>query len=181
MAKREKDWRAAPPGLRPVSARALKSVGDTLRPYLYGATVLDLFAGQGRFGRMALDEGARRATFVEKDRRTARELEDDVARYGESAIVACDDAFRALAAGGTYDICFADPPFASWDATFAAQLFAAVARCLKPGAIFLVKFPKRMVLSTTFSEFSFWKDSPFGESKLMYFRYGKSDDTREQS
>lgn len=161
-------------GMRPVGARALKSAIDSLRPWLAGSTVLDLFSGQGRFGTAALEEEAELVVFVEKDAKQAGEIKKTIARYGTRAEVRNQDAFSFLAAGSAkFDVIFADPPFASWDEPFTGKLAAAVAQVARNGSIFLVKHPTRVVASRTFPGFTHWKSSEFGESQLLYFIYGQ--------
>lgn len=166
-----------PKGMRPVGARALKSAIDTLRPWLAGATVLDLFSGQGRFGLSALEEGAELVVFVEKDARLAADLKKRTEKAADNRDVRAQDAFGFLAAEPRkFDIIFADPPFALWDETFARKLYAAVAQVANTGSIFLVKHPTRVVASRSFPGFTFWKSSEFGESRLLYFKYGQEID-----
>ena len=173
----------ANPQVRPVGARALKSAIDTLRPYLFGCEALDLFAGQGRFGGEALKEGATRVVFVEKDRGTAQALREAISKFSDRSDVQCKDALLYLEMARRqslhFDVVFADPPFPLWNTAFQLSLFGAVAACLSPGAIFLVKHKRRMVASVTFPGLSLWKDSLFGESRLIYYRYGESEAQRE--
>lgn len=156
--------------VRPITARALKSIMDTLRPWLSGAQALDLFAGHGRFGITALEEGAAHVDFVEKDRKNARLLSAELTRWKEKSTVHSEDVFSFLETEATYDIIFADPPFPIWNEEFTAKLFASVTPRLNPAAIFLVKCPKRMVISPPLGPLSFWKDSTFGESLFCYYR-----------
>ncbi len=169
---------------RPIGARALKSARDTLRPYLYGARVLDLFAGLGRFGIAALEEEAELVVFVEANPATAAELDRALRRYRDRARVRAQDVFAALAATPApderYGIVFADPPFPDWKPEFAARLLTAVCPWLDPDGIFLVKHPSRVVAFET-SEIAAhglrpWKSVPFGESRLSYWNAGSPAD-----
>ncbi len=161
-----------PESLRPVGARALKSAGDTLRPYLIGLRVLDLYAGQGRFGEMALVEGAASVTFVESHPRTAVALRPLTAKYAGRALVVQQSALPFLeTTSQKYDLVMADPPFDLWKEGFEDQLLCAILRVLAPEALLLVKNPTRMVISGAFAGLSPWKQSRFGESTLTYFRY----------
>lgn len=163
-------------GMRPLGARALKSAIDTLRPWLLESSVLDLFSGQGRFGLSALEEVARSVTFVEKDARMVDLLRKNCLRYPERATVIHQDAFQFLGTQNhKFDIIFADPPFALWNEKFSKTLFQNVAQVVKEGSIFLVKHPRRVVACTSFQGFTFWKSSDFGESQLIYFTYGKTE------
>jgi len=162
--------------VRPIGARALKSAIDTLRPRLFEASVLDLFAGQGRFGIAASQEGLSSVTFVEKDRKTASELKSALSvpsfPKGISTKVICQDAAIFLEqTSEKFDIIFADPPFPLWTQAFEKSLFIAVTRALKTGSIFLVKHPSRMLPCSELSELTLTKESEFGESRLLYFSY----------
>jgi len=164
------------PQLRPIGARALKSALDTLRPYLFEASLLDLFAGQGRFGVTASTEGISSVTFVEKNSRTAAELTALVRspQFPKSvnATVLCQDVFDFLKLSqNRFDIIFADPPFPLWNQDFEERLFRAVLALLNPDSIFLVKCPGRMVPSFESIGLSQMKSSDFGESRLIYYRY----------
>lgn len=82
---------------------------------LADAAVLDLFAGTGALGIEALSRGASRAVFVEKDSRTADLIRENVELCGltdASRIVRADAERLDLATLGTFDLVFADPPYA---------------------------------------------------------------------
>lgn len=167
------------PSLRPIGARALKSAMDTLRPYLPGALVLDLFAGQGRFSYAALSEGASSTTMIEKHPATARELSalrpKKLSSSQESRVL-CQDVWLFLKkpAGALYDIIFVDPPFTDWTPSMEKELFQLLLGFAKPGTILLVKYPSEMLISSEHPGFSMWKINHFGESQLAYFTYGES-------
>lgn len=154
--------------VRPISARALKSATDTLRPWLHGARVLDLFCGHGRFGLSALHENALAVTFVDLRKLTtplpppSRFLKSDVFSFLNEASYKDEK----------YDIIFADPPFPMWNDVFRHRLFEAVVNVCAKNAIFLVKYPSRMIVFATPEGFQSWKSSTIGESKLAYFRHG---------
>ena len=163
--------------LRPITDRALTSVMDTLRPVLANAIALDLFAGQGRLGFRALDEGAAHVTFVEKDRKASAEIRERARKFETRVEVVVSDVFVFLATPKPkYDLVFADPPFRLWTLDFHRQLFSSVRQVLAAEAIFLVKQPKRVVVPLPTPEgFVLKKTSLFGESKLIYFQYGKAN------
>lgn len=166
------------PDLRPITGRALQSIKDTLRPYFGGARVLDLYAGSGRFGATALDEGASEVVMVEKSPKTAAELRRAMEKR-PGARVLCDDALhyldRAASSRESFDVVMADPPFRLWDESFAESLVSRVARVLRPGAIFLVRYPKKMLVSLPVHGLGPCKTSVFGESELLYLAYGNGE------
>ncbi|MBQ6395523.1 MAG: 16S rRNA (guanine(966)-N(2))-methyltransferase RsmD, partial [Atopobiaceae bacterium] len=85
---------------------------------LEGLRVLDVFCGSGAVGLELLSRGAERATFIERSRKVARLVQDNISALGAQGrcIVLAGDAFK-LAAGATFDhapfdIVFLDPPYA---------------------------------------------------------------------
>lgn len=107
------------PHFRPTAQIVKGSVFDTLYGLVQEARVLDLFAGSGSIGIEALSRGADRAVFVEQDARILRALRTNLERCGLAgkADVVRADAMRHLekliASGETFDLVFADPPYAS--------------------------------------------------------------------
>ena len=103
------------PGLRPTSERVRETLFNWLAPTINGARCLDLFAGTGALGFEALSRGATTVIFVEKSRRAARAIEENVQVLNASgASVECTDAIHYMrgATPASFDIIFLDPPFA---------------------------------------------------------------------
>jgi 16S rRNA (guanine966-N2)-methyltransferase len=80
--------------------------------------VLDLFAGSGMLGLEAMSRGARTCCFVERDRRAARRLEQNVGALGLTDAVTVLNADAQTISGptlphveGGYDLIFLDPPY----------------------------------------------------------------------
>lgn len=168
-------------GPRPITARALTSAIDSLRPKLMDASVLELYAGHGRFAERALEEGAAFVLLVEKDRKVGSELKQRMAKYPAAEVrITSVESYLAAPEDGAFDIIFADPPFPFWaEKNFETDLLTGVARRARIGTVFLVKYPKRVVASQAFSSFVQVKSSVFGESKLVYFVYGESSQKAE--
>jgi 16S rRNA (guanine966-N2)-methyltransferase len=161
--------------VRPIGARALKSAIDTLRPYLPGSKVLDLYCGQGRFGAAALEEGAEAVTFVDINRTNTKTLASQLKKYGDAPTLIAMDALdylkMAAEKGHKFDIVFADPPFPFWNEKYSGRLVELVQAVLQSDSIFLVKHPSRVVASLPIYGFAEWKTTQFGESLLIYFKY----------
>ena len=120
--------------VRPTSDRAREAMFSVLasRAPLAGGIVLDVFAGSGALGLEAISRGAAAATFIERDRGTAKTLRANVETLGVTAVctVVEQDALRGLAglAPKTFDVVFADPPYAlDVDDGVLDALFARVA------------------------------------------------------
>lgn len=111
-----------PPGnsVRPPRDAVRQAVFNIIGPDVHGASVLDLFAGSGSFGIEALSRGASRAVFVEKNPATFTVLEQNISTCGftESSIVVKGDSMDFIdsvisgKAPGSFDLVFADPPYA---------------------------------------------------------------------
>jgi 16S rRNA (guanine966-N2)-methyltransferase len=96
---------------------------------LAGARVLDLFAGSGALGLEALSRGAQRAEFVELAPRSLATIQANASALGagDAAVIRRADALRFVAAlePGSYDVCFADPPYGLNLATRVAERWLA--------------------------------------------------------
>ena len=105
-------------GLRPTLGRVRETLFNWLAPEIVDARCLDLFAGSGALGFEALSRGAAEVTFVERDRKAAEALRENIAKLGASATVINLPAARYLAGNRVpFDIILFDPPFADEAAT----------------------------------------------------------------
>jgi 16S rRNA (guanine(966)-N(2))-methyltransferase RsmD len=123
---------------RPTSSRSREALFDILQDAIPGSRVLDLFAGSGAVGLEALSRGASRAVFVESD---PGALEANLAALGagpgEAELLREDarDAVARLARRGeTFDVVFADPPYA-----LKSVLSTSVAALVASGGTFVVQ------------------------------------------
>jgi 16S rRNA (guanine966-N2)-methyltransferase len=106
-----------PEGARPVSDRAREGLFSSLGGAVEDARVLDLYAGTGAMGIEALSRGATRATFVDRSRRAAAAIKENLRRtrlepFG--TVVAADVAEflrRDARSGDPYDLVVCDPPY----------------------------------------------------------------------
>lgn len=172
---------APPDGVRSLGDRVKQTLFAILEPELRGRAFLDLFAGTGAAGIEALSRGAARVVFVERDPETLASIKQNLeaARLaGPAAVVVSGEVTRWLrqagAAGGAFDVVFADPPYDRPE--LLADVVAAIAgggpgRVLAPGGVLVTKH--------------FWKTGPparvgllasarerrFGETELSFYRW----------
>jgi 16S rRNA (guanine966-N2)-methyltransferase len=116
--------------VRPTADRVREAWMSIVQLHIPGSRVLDLFAGTGALGLEALSRGAGAVDFVESSASSLRLLRENVAglRVEDDVTIHRADAVRfaeALAAD-TYDLAFADPPYAGEDAARLAEVWAAV-------------------------------------------------------
>ncbi len=99
---------------RPITDRAKESLFNILRPYLQGASFLDLFAGTGAVGIEALSQGAGFARFIDTQRAAVETIRANLAatKLDAKAHVIQGDAFSQLAAAPdrAFDYAFIAPP-----------------------------------------------------------------------
>ena len=116
--------------VRPTLDRVREAWMSILQLDIPDARVLDLYAGSGALGLEALSRGATSADFVEKDPRSLRALEENIATldaktlatvHRKSALI-----FVNALESAAYDIAFADPPYATGDAIRLAERWKEV-------------------------------------------------------
>ena len=122
-------WRGrpidAPPGqsTRPTADRARETLFSMLASRLGSfedLRVADLFAGSGALGFEALSRGAATATFVEKDAKAQAIIKRNAEKLGASARILGSSAL-ALPRSESFDLIFADPPYAPGSGTAVIQ------------------------------------------------------------
>lgn len=100
---------------RPTTDRIKETLFNMLQSEVPGSVFLDLFSGSGGIGIEALSRGAKKAYFVENDRRAVDCIETNLkhTKLMENAIVLKQDAVTALrySIHEPADIIFADPPY----------------------------------------------------------------------
>jgi 16S rRNA (guanine966-N2)-methyltransferase len=132
-------------GVRPTSDRLRETLFNVIGARVTGSRVLDGFAGTGAVGLEALSRGAAHATFVERDSRAIRDIEQNVATCGvRSACAIIRGDFLGLHARqpmlGSFDLAVLDPPYQ------AADLEAVVAEgaaALAPGGLLVLEYSRR--------------------------------------
>ncbi|MFW6238973.1 MAG: 16S rRNA (guanine(966)-N(2))-methyltransferase RsmD [Halanaerobiales bacterium] len=110
--------------VRPTQDRVREAIFNILAPEIPGTEVLDLFSGFGGLGLEALSRGAREAVFVERDRKNAGVIKENINRCGfsERVILRVEDVFSYLeTTAETFDIIFMDPPYGKGLAVKAVQ------------------------------------------------------------
>jgi 16S rRNA (guanine966-N2)-methyltransferase len=132
--------------VRPTADRVREAWMSILGDALFGARVLDLFAGSGALGLEALSRGAASVTFVELSPPSLRALDQNITTLGaqDVATVHRGDAMRYAEKlpEGAFDIVLADPPYS---VDHAARLVALFRR--NPfGRILSVEHPSALEL-----------------------------------
>lgn len=101
---------------RPTTDRIKETLFNIIQPGIAGSSFLDLFAGTGQIGLEALSRGARRAVFVENNKKACACIEENIrfTRFEKrSALLKMEAtaALRSLDGKDTFDYIFMDPPY----------------------------------------------------------------------
>lgn len=168
-------------GVRPTVGRSREALFNALGD-LAGYRVLDLFAGSGALGLEAASRGAASVVLVELEKSRLPVIEANIAKVrrtgipGEVALKNAD-ATRPenYLAGGSFDLVFADPPYADSLAAFrklatgrAEELFPAF-----PGARVIWELPDAPGSTGYFIEHAenagaAWKLRRFGGTDFLW-------------
>ena len=103
--------------VRPTSDRAKESLFNILALKMYGARVLDLFAGSGALGLESLSRGAKEVVFNDFSKESLAIVKKNLAALkiavgGAEAKVCQYDFLSCLdVMHGTFDVIFLDPPY----------------------------------------------------------------------
>lgn len=101
---------------RPTTDRIKETIFNMMANDIYDCNFLDLFSGSGQMGIEALSRGARKAYFVEKDKKAIQCIRDNLSftKLSEQAVVMGMDIRVALAnlrGKEKFQVIFMDPPY----------------------------------------------------------------------
>ena len=102
---------------KPTTSLMRKAVFDICQGLIEEANFLDLFACSGAMGIEAISRGATFATFIEKDRKTANTLQENLKAFDilTQTEVICADVFTAVqrlaSKNISYNLIYIDPPY----------------------------------------------------------------------
>lgn len=99
---------------RPTTDFVRQAIFSILGPKVEGTAVLDLFAGSGAIGLEALSRGAASCVFVDEHRQAESVIREnlDKSKLQGGRIVRADVHAWLARDTGSYDLIFADPPYA---------------------------------------------------------------------
>lgn len=140
---------------------------------LSGREVLDAYAGSGAVGFEALSRGARRATFLEADRRVARALRENARALGveDRAVVLVGEAVRLVRKpdlGGPFDIVFSDPPYTSRRREAFLRALGSGGR-VAPGGIVVLERDARSLPAEGAPAFRLVRTARYGRAALDFY------------
>lgn len=170
---------------RPTSGRLRETVFNILQNAIEGAQFLDLFAGSGAMGLEALSRGAKKTTFIDRDRNSVRAIEKNIESLQVEAQtkVICEDVLKILEffhqTRQQFDLIFVDPPYAQINRSsktnavpLSQEVLLAIDRSkiLAPRGILLIEETKQVDLETlSLNHLTFKDKRSTGKTALSQF------------
>ena len=158
-------------GLRPTSDKLRETLFNVLAPRVAGARVLDGYAGTGAVGIEAVSRGARRVTFVERDRRARGLIAENLAHCGittECAIIRSSfdrsgpfDPVDSI----LFDIILLDPPYED----LPEQVIPNAAGLLAAGGVLVLEHAKRRRAPDVTAQLQRTRQIVSGDSVLSFY------------
>lgn len=101
---------------RPTTDRIKETLFNMINPHLCDCNFLDLFAGSGQMGLEAVSRGAKKAVFVENNRKAAACIEENIkfTKLTDNCVLLVRDAVSAIRwmeGREMFDVVFMDPPY----------------------------------------------------------------------
>jgi len=159
-------------GLRPTSDKLRETLFNILAPRVSGARVLDGYAGTGAIGIEALSRGAAHVTFIEKHRRAAALIEENLKACAVEGgyTIRCAEVVAALdtlPAADAFDLILLDPPYDIENVS--AVLDAAARRLAGNGLVVLERATKRELEQPAVLQRT--RDVKSGDSTLTFYSH----------
>jgi 16S rRNA (guanine(966)-N(2))-methyltransferase RsmD len=158
-------------GLRPTSDRLRETLFNILAGEVDGAFVLDGYAGAGAVGIEALSRGAARVVFVERDRRAAALIAENLRHCGiaEGCAIMRADIGRLSQPDGPlpFDVILLDPPYDGVDLEAAV---GQAARWLSAAGVLVLEHARRRVSPSSAGGLARTRVVHSGDSALSFYR-----------
>ena len=152
-------------GLRPTSDKLRETLFNVVAPRVAGARVLDHYAGTGAIGIEALSRGAAHVTFVDRDPRALKLIDDNLRQCGvrdRYVIIRTPQSMPA----GSIDLAVLDPPYDEPDLT---ALIAAAEHLIAPGGLLVLEHARRRAAPAHVGRLHISRDLLSGDSALAFY------------
>ncbi|MDO5146743.1 MAG: 16S rRNA (guanine(966)-N(2))-methyltransferase RsmD, partial [Eubacteriales bacterium] len=156
---------------RPTTDRIKETLFNMISFHVEDSRFLDLFSGSGAIGIEALSRGAKRAVFVENNRRAAACIRENLkhTHLEESSVLLTRDVSSALSylgeQGESFDIIFMDPPYGRLLEKEALLLIDRLSLCGEDGMV--------IVESDLETDFSYLGETRFHVIKEKKYKTNK--------
>ena len=161
-----------PEGIRPTTEKVREAVFSMIADHIYGAVVLDLFAGSGGMGIEALSRGAAKCYFNEWNNRNVKTVQKNIANcHAEDRSVVMHRDFRRaiVELPEPVDIVIIDPPY---QAGYYDDVFGLLTEheAVREGGILVAEHLYDNYLSDTIGNFTKIKQKKYGTIGVDIYR-----------
>ena len=164
-----------PEGLevRPTQDRVREALFNILMHDIAGARFLDLFAGSGAVGLEALSRGASSVTLVEQNARHVAFIRSNAAMLKVAPEIVAADVYLYLSAfaGTSFDIAYADPPYALGEERGFTEMLKTLAgrNVVRPGGLFIAETTSRQTVADV-PGWDLCRDREYGKTRLLIWK-----------
>lgn len=161
--------------VRPTTDKVKESLFSIIQFELEGRSVLDLFAGSGQLGIEAISRGAKKAVFVDSNKKSVEIIKQNISlvRFEKESTVVFSDAFSFLSVTNEkFDIVILDPPYRK---QLCDKAFTLLPKVLKDTSVVICETQTDEVLPDTVGLLSKSREYKYSSIKLTVYR--KSEDT----
>jgi 16S rRNA (guanine(966)-N(2))-methyltransferase RsmD len=153
-------------GLRPTSDKLRETLFNVVARRVPGARVLDLYAGTGAIGIEAVSRGAAHVTFIDRDARARRLIEENLRHCGIQDRYAIIPTLQSLPAA-SFDLAVLDPPYDEPDLT---APIAATEPLMAPDGLLVLEHARRQPAPDAVGRLHKTRDLLSGDSALAFYR-----------
>jgi 16S rRNA (guanine(966)-N(2))-methyltransferase RsmD len=155
-------------GLRPTSDKLRETLFNVLAARMTGARVLDHYAGTGAIGIEALSRGAAHVTFVDRDPRALKLIDENLRHCGVEDRYVIIRTPQSLPAA-SIDVAVLDPPYDEPDLTVS---IAAAEPLIAPGGMLVLEHARRRPAPEQVGRLHLSRDLVSGDSALAFYVTG---------
>lgn len=160
---------------RPTADKVKEALFNILQYKINGAVVLDLFAGSGALGIEALSRGANTCTFIEKNPKAAKIIEENLqhTKLSDQALLYVEDSIHFLKhTEELFDLIFLDPPYRLNLLPESLNLIASK-KLLSPDGVVVVEFDAQNKLEPVYDALEAVDSRKYGRILLQFYQYKK--------
>ena len=164
---------------RPVMDRVKEALFNIVSGDILDSTFLDLFAGTGSIGIEALSRGAKKAVFVEREKKAVETIQDNLvaAKLAERAVVRKADVLSVLkqVPAEHYDFIYIAPP--QYKGIWLQVLYALDANpaWISPETAIIVQIDPSEETEQQFKNFEAYDQRRYGRTLLWFFGAHESE------
>ncbi|MDE6885530.1 MAG: 16S rRNA (guanine(966)-N(2))-methyltransferase RsmD [Helicobacteraceae bacterium] len=165
------------PNTRPTKAIVRESVFNTLQNFISNRTFIEVFAGYGSVGFEALSRGAKEVIFIEKDIKSFRILEQNIALFTDKIPHLKDklktyneDSFIFLTKlDKNIDIFYFDPPFGE-NGEYYLQSFEILEKLNLDNKMIIFEHISNFKMPCKLKNLNLIKTKKFGRTSISYYQ-----------